>query len=335
MIDNTYSGRIKASYGEVFTELSRRYAPAEGGHLRTSLLPYIKKHPVRSTIMVGASAVAIGASAYGLGLYVTIAQAVGIPGLMLTREAATFKEHRHILSTASLACALATLQQGMMVYATADPGAYIPGSVMVGHAAATLAVFAIVPEVKTSFRRAVTWAGGIGGAVAAGYASYKYGSANGIIPAITTLGNSILFSIKDDNTPRARLGYIGMNIAHAFYWATQPIFSLAPLAAEAFYLVTHTTSAAQYDMPVANRETGHPLTARERCTAYFKEVLWRGRRADHVGITHREQEWERPDNKVYKRVGYFVFGPSETSSSPAPQPACPSGLPRAPVPPRS
>ncbi len=308
-VQDSYPERIHASYGEAFKALAQRYAPNNTeGRWRGGILPYIKRHPIRAAILTGASALAIGGSLYGWGLTMTAAQMLGIGGLVLSREAATFKNHRHIMATASLACVVGTAQQALMALSTGDPGSYVPGGILVAHAAATLSAFAIIPESRKNLRQAITWGGGVAGAAAAAYASYKYQSGLGLIPAATTLANSLLFSIKDGNTPRARAGYIGMNIAHLFYWATQPVMSLAPMAAEAMYLATHTTTLAENDIPVADRQTGKPFTARERLSAYFSHVIGQGRPPEDLGVTRKEQGWERPDNKAYADIGRAVLG---------------------------
>lgn len=308
MSDNIYMARAKESYGEVAAELSRRYAPGNSdGHIQ-SILAYTQKHPVRSAILGTASALAIGASVFAWGPVVTVAQGAALAGFFIAREAATFKEHRHINALASISCAATAGQQWLMAATSGEPGAYIPGGVMLSHAAATLAAFAIIPEAKKAFRAAVTWGGGVAGALGAAYASYKFENGTGIIPAVTTLANSVVFSIKDGSTPRARAAYIGMNLGHLFYWATQPVASLSLMATEAMYVLTHGNTLAEHDVPIADRETGSRYSFLKQTGLYFRDVLVQGKRAEELGITRSENGWERADDRFYRTMRGLVLG---------------------------
>jgi hypothetical protein len=288
--------------------MSQRYSLSDSGYFKTRFAPFAAKHPVRSAALVGASAAAIGAGVYGWGAAVTMAQAVGFAAFMLARESATFRDHRHMLAVASSSCILSAAQQGIMAALDQNPGAYAPGGIMLGHAALSLAAFAVVPETKKILRGAITWGGGAAGAAAAAYASYKYESGTGIIPAMTTLGNSALFSIKDTGTPRARLGYIGMNLGHLFYWASQPVQSLALAFTEAMYIATHGCTLQEHDIPVKDRKTGHSFTSMERLSLYFKNVIARGEKAEDIGMTRHQEGRERPDNRFYKEIRRLVLG---------------------------
>lgn len=305
MSDSHYIDRVKESYGESLAELSNRYSTS---NVQVGLSDYVRAHPARTAALVTASAVAIGAGVHQWGFVVTLAQAVGVAAFLLARESATFKEHRHILALASISCFASTAQQAIMAGTADNPGAYLPGGIMLAHAAATLTAFAVIPETKKAFRQAVTWGGGIAGAGAAGYLSYQYESGSGFIPAATTLANAVAFSVKDDNTPRARVAYIGLNLGHLFYWVTQPVASLALAATEAMYVATHAITTAEHDVPVADRETGRRYGLRERLSLYFNDVLLKGKRATDLGITQAEQGWERPDDRFYVRMRKVVFG---------------------------
>ncbi len=305
----TVGERVRASYGEAFNALANRYSPNNTeGRWRGVIRPYIRRHPWRAAVLAGTSALAIGISLYEWGAALTAAQMIAIGGLVLTREAAKFKEHRHILATISLACMATVVQQAFMAAATGEPGAYIPGAIMVAHAAATLAAFATIPEERTALRRGLVWGGGTMGAAAAAYLSYKSGQGTGFIPAVTTLANSALFNIKDSKTPRARLGYLWTNVAHFVYWATQPVASWAPMAAEAMLFGTHVTTMAEHDIPVAERQTGRKFGTWESLSVYFKDVIGRGIKAEEVGVTRFEQGWKRSDDLFYQRIGRAVFG---------------------------
>jgi hypothetical protein len=239
---------------------------------------------------------------------ITGAQGLGLAALLLAREAATFKDHRHILAVASASTALATLQQGLTAALTHDPGNYVPGMVMLAHATLTLSAFSVIPEAKKAFRRVVTWGGGLAGCFAAAYTSHKYGDAMGFIPAITTLGNAFLFSMSDSNTPRARLGYIGMNISHLAYWATQPVMSVSLAAAEALYLSTHIASLRHHDIPVKDRNSYRPLSSSEQVKGYLR-VIFKGERAQDIGITQGQNpDYHRLDSRFYAPLKKLIFG---------------------------
>ncbi len=323
-VHTTSKQRFEDSYVGALNEIAKRYSPSAGtGRLHANILPYIKQHPVRATAMAGVSALAIGASVFAWGPAMTVAQGVGIAAFVLARESATFKHHTQVLAVASVSCLLSTAQQAIMGATSGDIKDYLPPAIMLAHAAGTTGAFAIMPQPIANpqtnedkqkdkeirfLRGAFAWSTGLVGAAAAAYASYKYQNGIGIIPAITTLGNSLLFSIKDANTPLARLGYIGMNLGHAFLWATQPVQSAALLLTEAMYLTTHSVTLAEHDVPVADRKTGRSFTTRERMSAYWNNIIGKGEKATDIGVTRHEQGWERPDNKVYGRIGRLILG---------------------------
>lgn len=308
-VHSTYRERFNASYGEAFSALSDRYSLGnDQGLFRNTITPFIKKHPMRTAALAGASGLAILTGVHEWGLVATAAQAIGIAGFFLSKEAAVFKEHRHILALASVACVFATAQQAALGLVTGNPGAYIPGGVMVAHAAATLGAFAVIPETQKLLRKAVTWGGGLIGAAGAAYASYKFENGSGLIPAATTLANSVIFSIKDGNTPRARMGYIGMNLAHLYYFATQPVATATAVAAELMYLGTHATTLRHNDVPVQDKDTGESYSRMKRLSLYFKHVIGRGEKAEDLGRTRVQNGEQRPDDRFYRACGRLILG---------------------------
>lgn len=302
-VHTTYAQRFNASYGEALKDISTRYS------IREQIIPYIKKHPVRAATIALAttSALAIGAQVYGVAL--TAAYASGLVATWLAYESSTNKNHRHILPVASLSCIFAAAQQGVTAGLSSNPDEYIPGLVMLGHAALTTAAFSVIPETKTRLRQGVTWVGGLAGAALAFKSANNIGSIVDAIPAVTTIANAFIFSIKDAFTARARPLYVfGLNATHALYFLSQPVVSLGALATEALFALGHVSTAKAHDIPAADRETKEPYPLNKRLGLYFKEVIWNGKKSESLGLTEAECGKERMDHAVFKKIGKFVLG---------------------------
>lgn len=134
--------------------------------------------------------------------------------------------------------------------------------------------------------------------MAIGFA-YSYQNDWGVIPALTTIGNAVLFSVSDKYTPRARLGYIAMNVFHMLFWATQPVVSVWLFLIEIMYVATHSVSLMEHDIPIADRHTGKEYSPSARWKLYFTQVLVNGEIAQKLGLTRYELGWVRPDEKLY------------------------------------
>lgn len=218
-----------------------------------------------------------------------VAALVDFTAIMINYRASLFKNHNHILVTSSIGLMFAIGRQTIDMAMSGDYGSYIPGMVMLGHAALTAVAFSIIPETKKAFRKAITIGGGAVGAVAAGWTAQHFGESSGFIPAATTAVNSYLFGIKSPQTARARIGYLAMNTGHLYYWMTKPTTAVALALTELGFLHGHSKTLADNDVPMTKSpESDDILPRQQRLSRYWKEVIWNGKSPENLGKTRAQ-----------------------------------------------
>jgi hypothetical protein len=223
------------------------------------------------------------------------AAVLGFTSIFMNYRGTQFKNHNNILATASLGLVLAIGQQTIDMTMSGEYGSYIPGMVMLGHAALTTAAFAIIPETKEKFRKAVTLGGGAIGAITAGWTAQHFGESSGFIPAATTAINSYLFGIKSPQTGRARIGYLAMNTGHLYYWATQPVPAIALALTELSFLHGHSKTMMENDIPMTESpNSDRILPTKQRLSRYWREVIWNGKPSKELGKTRAQLGLKSP-----------------------------------------
>lgn len=283
MSNNTLLPAPKGSYKRAFAEVAARFP--------------VRKNPVLSASLGGASLMAIGLSQQFLGTAVTVEQAIGFAGLFFAYQSTKAERHSDLLAVASVSCGLTAAQQVLQAYSTQDYG----GAIMLGQAALVTSVFSKMTQPYTITedlpqttkeklkalnkkinkpRRIFALASGTLGAIAAVCVSEAFGKAAGYIPAITTFLNPIVSGIPDAFSHVARLSYVAFNAAHGGYFLTQPEWVEKGLAAakdvswglvgiEAMFIYGHLKTIFANDVPRINTQTGEPLTCVEMVKGYF------------------------------------------------------------------
>jgi hypothetical protein len=297
---NEYIQTAKESYTPIIKDL--KSGLSKTGF--TSFLYDLGSNPFSlKGLLTGTALVTAGYYGVTESIATGFAATLGFASILMNYRGTQFKNHNNILATASLGLILAIGQQTIDMAMSGDYGSYIPGMVMLGHAALTTAAFAIIPEAKTKFRKAVTLGGGAIGAVAAGWTAQHFGESSGFIPAATTAVNSYLFGIKSPQTARARFGYLAMNTGHLYYWLTQPTVAVALALTELSFLHGHSKTLVDNDVPMTKSpESDEILPKAQRLSRYWNEVIWNGKSSEDLGKTRSQLEIKSPIPTLSKMV---------------------------------
>lgn len=289
---NEYIQTAKNSYTPILNDLKSGIS----NQGLTSFLSDLKNNPFSLKGLLTGTALAT-AGYYGLteSIVTGFAATLGFASILMNYRGTQFKNHNNILATASLGLILAVGQQTIDMAMSGDYGSYIPGMVMLGHAALTTAAFAIIPETKEKFRKTVALGGGAIGAVTAGWTAQHFGESSGFIPAATTAVNSYLFGIKSPQTARARFGYLAMNTGHLYYWLTQPTVAVALALTELSFLHGHSKTLVDNDVPMTETpNSDNILPVKQRLSRYWKDVIWNGKPSEKIGKSRSQLKMKSP-----------------------------------------